>query len=507
MRSGVLVLLQLPLLINAIPTIEVHGNKFFYSNGTQFYIKGVAYQKDTSEIISGETYIDPLANKEACKRDIPYLQELQTNLIRVYAIDGLKSHEACLDMLSDAGIYVLADLSSPDKSIITTNPVWNTNVYKRYTSVIDSLQKYDNVLGFFAGNEVITNRTNTGAASYVKAAIRDMKSYIKDQGYRKIPVGYSANDDAITREQSAKYFACGEENERADFYGINMYEWCGYSSFKTSGYEERTREFSNLNIPVFFSEYGCNSVRPRKFSEVSALFSDQMTDVWAGGIVYMYFEENNKYGLISISDGKVSKLDDFNNLKTQMEAVHPTTAVWFTESVTKSSASCPTSNKDWKTNINLPPTPSDELCQCLEGTFSCVVSHKLKDKDYGILFATVCGMVDCSEIIFNSSFSGPFSFCSARQKLSFVMNKYYKGQGEEGSACDFRGAATLTRVHDQSKTCSEMLNSATKTSEGKESDKGYANLSVSLLSDHINVIYLSLICSTIGVLMLYTTVI
>ncbi|GMF06075.1 unnamed protein product [[Candida] boidinii] len=81
-------------------------------------------------------------------------------------------------------------------------------------------------MGFFAGNEVITNSSNADAAAFVKAAVRDTKAYIRDNVDRYIPVGYSANDDAETRVPSADYFACGDDDVKADFYGINMYEWC-----------------------------------------------------------------------------------------------------------------------------------------------------------------------------------------------------------------------------------------------------------------------------------------
>ncbi len=44
MRSSLLVALGSATLSHAIPTIEASGNKFFTSDGDQFFIKGVAYQ-------------------------------------------------------------------------------------------------------------------------------------------------------------------------------------------------------------------------------------------------------------------------------------------------------------------------------------------------------------------------------------------------------------------------------------------------------------------------------
>ncbi|CAI8498541.1 unnamed protein product [Pichia kudriavzevii] len=158
------------------PTIEVVGNKFFYSNNqSQFYIRGIAYQSDVSAN-DNTSFVDPLANEEACKRDLPYLTALNTNVLRVYALDTESNHDACMSLFKDAGIYIIADLAEPTLAITSTSPDWDLELYNRYTSVIDEMQQYDNVLGFFAGNEVITNSTNSNAAPFVKAAIRDMKT-------------------------------------------------------------------------------------------------------------------------------------------------------------------------------------------------------------------------------------------------------------------------------------------------------------------------------------------
>lgn len=92
------------------------------------FMRGVAYQQEystnssTSASEGGGHYKDPLADVAGCKRDIPILEELRTNTIRVYAIDPTANHDECMTMLQDAGIYVVADLSQPDASIIRNDP-------------------------------------------------------------------------------------------------------------------------------------------------------------------------------------------------------------------------------------------------------------------------------------------------------------------------------------------------------------------------------------------------
>jgi len=241
-------------------------------------------------------YIDPLADKSACLRDIPYLAKLNTNTIRVYAVDPAKDHDDCMNALAAAGIYVVADLSQPRESINREDAQWTTTLLKRYTDVVDVMAKYDNTLGFFAGNEVSNAPNNTGASAFVKAAVRDTKAYIKAQNLRTIGVGYATNDDADIRVDMEQYFDCGDRESAIDFWGYNIYSWCGKSSFEISGYDVRTKEFENYDVPVFFAEYGCNTPRPRLFTEVGSLYGSDMTGVWSGGIVYMYFEEENEYG-------------------------------------------------------------------------------------------------------------------------------------------------------------------------------------------------------------------
>lgn len=202
-----------------------------------------------------------------------------------------------MKLLAEAGIYLISDLSDPTQSIDRSDPNWMTTLYSRYTSVIDELSQYNNTIGFFAGNEVANTVDTTDSAAFVKAAVRDMKSYIKEKGYRSMGVGYATADVSSIRVDLANYFDCASADESVDFWGYNIYSWCGNSTYANSGYKDRTEQFRNYTVPVFFAEYGCNDVTPRTFTEVKALYGDTMAEVWSGGIVYMYFQETNNYGV------------------------------------------------------------------------------------------------------------------------------------------------------------------------------------------------------------------
>jgi len=476
-----------------MPSIVIKGSKFFYeNNGTQFYIRGVAYQQDytggagsdnTTSDSTQQTYNDPLADADACKRDIPYLQQIYTNTIRVYAINPTQNHDECMQMLAQAGIYVIADLSAPvsGESINRNSPAWNDDLYNRYTSVVDAMANYTNVLGFFAGNEVSNQPNNTDASAFVKAAVRDTKAYIKAQGHRTIGVGYATNDDASIRVNMADYFNCGDDQDEAiDFWGYNIYSWCGDSSFTESGYDVRTKEFSTYSVPAFFAEYGCIHPSPRKFTEVGALYGPQMEDVWSGGIVYMYFQEANDYGLVSVDGNSVSTLADFNNLQTQLASVSPTGVNSASYSPTNSPAACPTEGSDWSAKASpLPPSPNKQLCSCMYNSLSCRVSSSVSEDDYGDLFGTVCGYGDsvCAGIAANGTTGtyGAYGMCNATEQLAFAFNQYYKSQNSNSQACDFNGAANVVSATTAGGSCASLMSQAGSAGTGVVTSSPTAN--------------------------------
>ena len=63
------------------------------------------------------TFIDPLVDGAACQRDIPFLQRLGVNAVRVYSVDSAGNHDTCMNALSQAGIYTMCVLRRPVHSI------------------------------------------------------------------------------------------------------------------------------------------------------------------------------------------------------------------------------------------------------------------------------------------------------------------------------------------------------------------------------------------------------
>ncbi|KAI9889019.1 MAG: 1,3-beta-glucanosyltransferase gas1 [Vezdaea aestivalis] len=459
-----------PVFADVDPII-IKGNKFFYkSNGTEFFMRGIAYQQEFNNNGSSTTtgdnkYTDPLADVNACKRDIPLLAQLKTNTIRTYAIDPTLNHDECMRLLQDAGIYVVSDLSQPGVSINRDTPSWDIPLFNRYSAVVDAMSKYNNVIGFFAGNEVANNISNTNSMPFVKAAVRDMKAYIKQKNYRPMYVGYAANDDKDIRVPLADYLDCGDISTTIEFWGYNIYSWCGKSTFKESGFDERTKDLAGYNIPAFFAEYGCNQVQPRLFDEVQALYGPDMTSVWSGGIVYMYFQEANNYGLVSISGNSVSQLPDFTSLSSQLAKATPSSVSADAYQPTNTAArSCPPSGTAWNASPSLPPSPNKGLCSCMVSGLGCVAASNLNADDTATLFGQVCGYNNgayCVGIAKDGATGkyGAYSMCENIDKLSFAINAYYKAQGGSAQSCDFGGKAKVQSAAAAS-TCSALVSQA-----------------------------------------------
>jgi len=243
----------------------------------------------------------------------------------VYNLAPNGSHDDCVSTFNAAGIYMLLDVNAPHMALDSDAP-WTTydnDYYMQVFGVVNAFMNYDNVIGFFAGNEVIVQGAAYATPAYVRAVIRDMKQYIAAQAKRSIPVGYSAADIRPKLVDTAHYFECELANStesKADLFGLNSYSWCGDATMKSSTYDQLVTDFKSATIPVFFSEYGCNAVKPRTFSEVQAIYGEDMTQDFSGGLVYEWTEEANQYGLVNLkSPDSVELLIDYYNFKKQLD--------------------------------------------------------------------------------------------------------------------------------------------------------------------------------------------
>lgn len=257
------------------------------------------------------------------------MQRLGVNAIRVYNLDPDLDHSECASIFNAAGIYMILDVNSPlpNQSLNRGAPweSYNSDYLERVFQVIEGFMHFNNTLGFFSGNEVINEDSVPQVPAYIRAVTRDIKDYIAAQASREIPVGYSAADVRPLLMGTFNYMSCGLDNEtssKIDFFGLNSYSWCGDASFESSGYDVLVKDFSNTTIPIFFSEYGCNEVTPREFTEVPVLYSEKMTPVFSGGLIYEYSEEPNNYGLVNLNDNStVSILNDYDNLRKQYNSL------------------------------------------------------------------------------------------------------------------------------------------------------------------------------------------
>ncbi|KAG5973145.1 hypothetical protein E4U55_000654 [Claviceps digitariae] len=312
-------------LAAAVPLLEIEGDEFYNpKTGEKFEIVGIAYQPGGSAGFS-ETSPDPLSQPDACMRDAALMQAMGVNAIRVYNLNPKNNHDECASIFDAAGIYMLLDVNSPlrGQSLETAQPwaSYNEGYLTHIFSVVEAFGNYPNTLLFFSGNEVINDIPSAKVVpQYLRAVTRDLKNYIKNNLKRKIPVGYSAADVRPVLWDTWNYMQCSDGTKgdmtRTDVFALNSYSWCGIdATFESSTFKDLVDGLAKTSLPVFFSEYGCIQPAPRYWNETRAIYSDKMTGVLSGGVVYEWTQEDNDYGLVSIKGDTLTILGDYDRLK------------------------------------------------------------------------------------------------------------------------------------------------------------------------------------------------
>ncbi|KAI3630731.1 hypothetical protein MIR68_012166 [Amoeboaphelidium protococcarum] len=444
--------------VSALDSLTISGNRFVDSSGNAFVVRGLAYQPTANGQFKDVIHNDA---RSVWGQDIDYFKELNVNVLRVYETDPTLDHSEFMRALESIGVCVLFDLPSSQNSINRKDPSYSLQLSEMMKSKIDNLAKYSNTMGFIIGNEVANQAGgNTSLAdAFVKTSLVDMKRHIKQMGYRAIPFGYAAADIVEIRREEMQYFCCDDRSSdyNVDFYGLNSYSYCGSESdFAKAGYDQLVDIFSVPGVPVLFTEFGCNVVQPRTFSEVPAIYSDEMMAVFSGGIVYEYTQETNGYGLVEkAEDGAVSKLPDFDNYLSEMNKVSfNVPQVKFSAS---ESCTLPLVNEHWiLSSSEVPPVPQLEVCECLSQSSQCTYngnSDSLVDA-----LNLVCGLLiqrgsDCDEItpVTDDGSFGDFAYCAVSNKVNFALNKLSKSGGK----CDVPGSSVQKPAQSESQ-CQEM---------------------------------------------------
>lgn len=342
------------------------------------------------------------------------------------------------------------DLGDPKLSIQYSGP-WSTSVFENYRRKIDAFASYGNTFAFLAGNEVVFQPGESISASFVKAAVRDTKAYIKAKGYN-IPVGY-AGADVPAQPKMMDYLNCQSVEDSVDFYGLNSYSWCGESNMEASNFNSLL-QYSSYSVPFLFTEYGCNSAgSPRPFTEILSIYGPDLENVLSGAIVFEFHQEWNLYGLVNISsNGERTLLPDYYSYQTQIKKVNPNRLKMSEYTKTYPLQNCPAvtepnnlaSAYNWlSAAYPLPPTPNNDECQCMYQQSKCrtnksfldftVESRPYRDaiENYKL---SICPGENCYPVGVAPQYGvyGVWSMCNPYEQLTFAMNVYY----EQGHGCD-----------------------------------------------------------------------
>lgn len=172
-------------------------------------------------------------------------------------------------------------------------------------------------------------------------------------------------------------------------------------------------------------------------------------------------------GLVTVQGNSVSTLADFNFLATQIANANPTGVNSASYNPTNTAAaSCPAVNSDWRASEELPPTPNQQLCECMYSALTCV-PNSVDAEEIGDLFGVVCGLADgvCDGIIANATSGayGAYGMCNPQQQLGWALNTYYeraRAAGNGASACDFSGSATTQSPVTPTGTCQQLIQQA-----------------------------------------------
>ncbi|KAF2677041.1 carbohydrate-binding module family 43 protein [Lentithecium fluviatile CBS 122367] len=460
--SWLALLVQLFSFVHAeLDPIVIKGSHFFTkTDGKAFIIRGLTYYSPTFGSFSSTQPVDALADGPTCERDLPFFQDLNINVLRIYYINPTLDHSACMKLLSDAGIYVVADVTGAAYDIDAYNPRWHEGLLNSYTQVVDSLASFTNLLALSVGGFM----SDEDQLTFVKAATRDVKQHIREKGLREIPIGWVSitwgrtTDTIAEYKEALEFVTCTEE--RADFFGLLMVsgrdtEPCP----RAEDVDHFARSFQDSTIPVFSSDTGCwveaQEKDNRTYGYMSEFFKNNATESLSGAIVMTFLPnltQNQSYGLVNVGGAngdEIMPMNGFSALSSAMATVKPSFSNAVDYTPTATTPPCPT-NPSNAGHPTMQPKPYSLLCSCMVDSLRCVAKKDVfNTNNVAELFDNISNACDhnmtsnCPGLTVDTykGVFGAFSGCNNSVAYSWAANEYWQHHGD--NACDLNGTAEL----------------------------------------------------------------
>ena len=167
-------------------------------------------------------------------------------------------------------------------------------------------------------------------------------------------------------------------------------------------------------------------------------------------------------------DNKATTLSDFSALSTQIAKATPSGVASDSYKPSNKPQACPSIDSTWKASDTLPPSPNEQLCNCMFSNLTCVAKPDLSSDDVETNFDFICNPKlgnFCAGIDADASKGtyGAYSMCNATQRLSFAFNAYYEDQTasnpQNNNPCNFKGAGVKQQTKSVS-GCESLTNQA-----------------------------------------------
>jgi hypothetical protein len=214
----------------------------------------------------------------SCSRDIPYLAALGVNAILVDVINPNADHAGCMTQLQAAGIYVLINLGGPNEQIMQTQ-TWDRELQRRFFGVAEGLMGYSNLLGFYTTGTAIT-------IPFVKAAVRDLKQFLKSKGQGHVPVGYSS---LIRGKDLSDVLNCGDKESSIDFMALELDPLCSSLNQTQETVEIAAAQYRDYSIPLMFWGSRCVPQVQGNIGAIPSIYESNITKVTTGAFMFSYF--------------------------------------------------------------------------------------------------------------------------------------------------------------------------------------------------------------------------